>query len=111
MLAVVVLWTVAPAFACLLAMQPAGQPACCRGMMHNCGSMGMEMSGSCCSARPQDVAVAPVPPYAPEQAQMLAIAPHHTSLPTLSTPATARRNGFEAPPPIFSSSGSFILRI
>ncbi|HEX4037692.1 MAG TPA: hypothetical protein VHX37_06510 [Acidobacteriaceae bacterium] len=46
LLMVAVLWTVMPAFPCLM---PAGQASCCSGMnMQDCGSPAMMPCGNCC---------------------------------------------------------------
>lgn len=111
MLVVAVLWATTPAFACLLTAQSAQPPACCHGMMHHCGAMGASMSSPCCSARPQEIAVAPVPPFTPEHAQRLALLPHHAALLIVATASIAHGSSFDPPPLIFSSSGSTILRI
>lgn len=111
MLVVAVLWAVTPAFACLLMARPAQQPACCHGVMHHCDAMGASMSSPCCSARSQEIAVVPVPPFAPEHAQRLALLPHHGALPTAANASIAHGSSFGPPPPIFSSSGGVVLRI
>lgn len=111
MLAVVVLWTAMPASACLLAMHPAGQPACCRGMAQECGATAMGASDSCCQAHPQNAAVTPVPPYTLQHSQKLAFVPHLSGLQLNASSGAECRTAFEAPPPKFPPGGAFALRI
>lgn len=57
MLALAVLWAVAPAIASLTL---AARHSCCQGMaMHECGSTAIMDCGNCCSARPAPVPLFP----------------------------------------------------
>lgn len=111
MLALVVVWTALPVSTCLLAMQPAGQAACCRGMAQDCPMPSMGMNASCCQVRGTDVFVAPVLPYSPEHSLRLAFIPGETRVEPSAAPSTGWRNAFEAPPPKSSPGVHSILRI
>lgn len=111
MLAVVALWTATPAFACLLTIEPAGQPACCRGMVQDCPMQGMGMNASCCQMRGSSDAVAPELPYSPEYAHQIAFALRETSLETSAGSGAGWRYALEVPPPKSSPGAIFILRI
>jgi hypothetical protein len=56
MVMVVVLWTVAPALACL---KVSAQPDCCHGMMQGCDDPAAMESMACCQVRTSDPAVPP----------------------------------------------------
>ena len=109
MLAAVLLWTAAPAFACLPGMHDTAKLNCCR-MMQDC-SRTMGMGGSCCQMQRTNTNAAPVTPYAPEQGQPLGILPRPAFLQSSATSGIPVRNPLEAPPPSASPGGSSILRI
>jgi len=115
MLAVVVLWTALPGFACFLSMpQQAQQPSCCMKMAPDCAamrSMGAAVSGNCCQAQEKTVALMPVLPYAAEQLQWVAVAPDQILLPALVEAGKTYWPPFETPPPKSSSGASFTLRV
>jgi hypothetical protein len=73
--------------------------------------VGMDANGSCCGTRGQNIALAPVPPYAPEHTQNLALCPHESSWQAPATMGVQHWTPLEAPPPKSSSGGSSILRI
>jgi hypothetical protein len=111
MLAMTVLWIAMPVSACLRAMQPMGQHACCHGMAQACESPEMNASGSCCLVHRQNVALAPVYPDAVDHSQTLAVVSHPAGLPVPHT-VSARSELFLTPPPsLLSSPGASILRI
>ncbi len=111
LLTVMVLWTVTPVCACLLAPQPMGQHACCRAMAHECGTPSAALSGSCCRIHPEQTASASGSTPVHQRPQRLAFVAQHFTLPAAATPNPVQATAFEAPPPKFSSSGSFSLRI
>jgi len=116
MLAVVVLWTTMPAFACLPAMHSTEQSDCCNGMAHACDSSSMCAEpmcadGSCCQVHRQNAVAAMAPVYSPENSLELAFAPHPAGLQSRALAGVRVRSAFEAPPPKFLPDGAFILRI
>jgi hypothetical protein len=111
MLAMTVLWIAMPVSACLRAMQPMGQHACCHVMEQACDSTAMNASGSCCLVHRQNVSLAPVPPDAVDHSQPLAVVSHSASLPVPHTAGACCANTFALPPSIHSSAGASILRI
>ena len=113
MLAVVVLWTAMPAAACLLGMQQAGRPDCCKQMEMgpDCCSPVMGASGACCQIQGQNFIVSPAQPYSPEHSQRLVSMPHATALEESGRSRIAYRNASKAPPPKFPPGGAFALRI
>ena len=111
MLAMAVLWTAMPAFACLLNMHPTGQHACCIEMAPHRDTAGMAADRDCCRAQGQNIALATVPPCAPQHSEKLALIPHEAGLDAPSTLGFQFRSALESPPPRASSGGGFILRI
>ena len=111
MLVVALLWSALPAAACLPAMQPSGQPACCRGMVPDCPMQGMNMGNSCCQIRPQNAAVTPDLPFSPEHLQKLVFVCHQASPGAFAIPGVLTLNMIESPPPDLSPGTSSILRI
>jgi hypothetical protein len=110
-LAAAVLWTAMPAFACLLNLQPTPRHGCCSEMAKDCDPVAMAATGSCCQAREQSAVIAPVPLFAPKQAQVAATAPSLPSLQALTPLGVRRLTPHETPPPKSSSGGAFTLRI
>jgi hypothetical protein len=111
LLAVVVFWAMAPASACLLGTRSAHQHDCCRAMARACKSASITADSSCCRVHGQNPAVAPVPPYSPEHAQDLALAPHLIDAQLPAASGAGHGNAFDAPPPKFPPGGTFALRI
>jgi hypothetical protein len=111
MLAVVVLWTALPAYACLLAAHSTGQPDCCREMAREIDSPLMCANPSCCKAERQNAAVATAPLYSPERWQKLAFVPHLADLQLGAFSGTKHRNDFETTPLKFQPDGAFALRL
>jgi hypothetical protein len=111
MLATVLLWTAAPAFACLPGMRAAGPADCCRSMAPDCPMSQAAMNASCCSTHRQDNAVPPVPFYAPEHAQKLFVTAHSASFVALANSDSIERAALLASPPYHSPGASSILRI
>lgn len=108
MLAVMALWAVAPALACLKA---APCHSCCRAIMTDCGMATVGASRSCCqlhsasNAVPPARAVTPKPLGGPELGLAVAVLPDPGDL------AAPQRNAASALPPRSQSGGSTILRI
>src|SRR5579862_7225537 len=90
MLVAVVLWTAAPAFACLPGLRLAAQPDCCQQMTADCGG-DMAMTGSCCQLAPTHNAAAMVSAYAPEHEQQLAVLSRASILSLPASPANGRQ--------------------
>ena len=118
MLAVVVMWTALPGFACFLSMpRPASQPSCCAEMAQDSGSMTamnaaeVRTDGSCCRAHEKVLGLVPVLPYAPEQLQRLAVAPDPLVMPDFGRAGRSFRAVFETLPPRSSSGASSPLRV
>jgi hypothetical protein len=112
MLVVVAFWAAIPASACLLAARQTSQPVCCHSM-DNCSPTGLAADNSCCQMRGSSPAVTPVPPYSPEQAQRLALLPHHHQelAEQAVAPAAGYASAFGTPSPKSPPGGAFALRI
>ena len=111
MLAVVVLWTALPAYACMLAAHSTGEPECCSGMAREFDSSSMCANPSCCQAERQNAAVATAPLYSSEQSQKLAFVPRQADLQLRAFSGVKQRNAFETPPLKFQPDGAFALRL
>lgn len=111
MLAVVILWTAAPGFACLSGTRLAGQPDCCRGMALNCPMRDAGLNATCCPTHSQDSAVTPDPSYSPEHSQKLCLAPHDAGLVVHAKLGFVDLAALKTPPPKLMPGGSSILRI
>ena len=111
MLAVVVFWTALPASACLLALRPMGQPACCRAMAKACGSPAMGADSSCCKVHGSNPALVSVQQYSAGQSLDSAALPHQVGIKPPVDSGSGYLNAFEAPPPKFPPGGAFALRI
>lgn len=111
MLAAAVLWTAMPVSLCLLLAQPARQPACCRAMAKECGSMPGMAGSACCQVNRQDASLTPVLPYTPAHTERVALLPHADLALATTHPGPARGSLFETSPPLISPSGSSLLRI
>ena len=111
MLAAVVLWTATPVSLCLLLAQPARQPACCRAMANECGSMPGMAGSACCQINRQDASLTPVLPYTLEHTERAALLPHADLTLQTRTRGPVRESVFETSPPLISPSGSSFLRI
>ena len=111
MLAMTVLWIAMPVSACLRAMQPMGQHACCLNMAQACDSTSMNASSSCCLVHRQSAVLALVYPDAVDHSQSLAVVSHPASLPISRATSAGFEHSFALPSSIHSSAGASILRI
>lgn len=111
MLTTVILWTAAPAVACLPGMRSTGQADCCKSMTPDCPMSQMAMNAGCCSTQRQDTAVPRVPLYAPEHSQKLFLTPHSTGIAAPANAGSIERAAFQASPPDDSPGVRSILRI
>jgi hypothetical protein len=109
LLAVMVLWAVTPALACLARM---AQPSCCQGTaMQDCASPAMMQCSDCCRVQPADAPLLPGSASAVDHAAGSLPSPAATELVVLPEAGEEILLAFEAPPPPgFSGAGS-ILRI
>ena len=73
--------------------------------------MGMCTNGSCCETQGKNIALVPVPPYAPEHTRNLALLPYESSLQAPSILRVQHWTPLEDRPPNSSSGGGSILRI
>jgi hypothetical protein len=108
MLAVVALWAVAPALACL-AVAPCH--SCCRDMMMDCDSTAMDAAQPCCQLQSSNVPVPATSVIAPELQTGLIRPLASAVLPDLDGLASPKSAIAEAPPPRSLSGASTILRI
>ncbi len=111
MLAMTVLWIAMPVSACLRAMQPMGQHACCHSMAQACNPSAMNPNSSCCQAHPQNPATTAVLSYFSEHAQQLAFVSYPARLPLPAARSARCEHAFAPPPWILTSTGASILRI
>jgi hypothetical protein len=105
-----VVWTVMPASACLLAVPATGQKACCRTMAQDCPPAGTTANGSCCQVGRKTPAVTLAPVSSFERSQRLAFVPTQSNLPVSAAQGVAWHKALESPPN-FSPVGVSILRI
>jgi hypothetical protein len=111
LLAIMVLWTVLPASACILAHHAMARPACCRAMK-DCDSPAMGADSSCCQIRGNGVAVASVLPYSnDDHGQQLAAATYLVGMQLPVAEIDGSSSTFNTPPPKFPPGGAFALRI
>lgn len=85
LLVAVVLSATTPVFACLPLCPHRSMPACCRGMVRECGPAGTGASRSCCQARSENALLGTVPPRLMEHNQALMITLHVADLLIAST--------------------------
>lgn len=111
LLAAVVLWTAAPAFACIALMHPAENSRCCHSMGSNCPMPDAGLSSSCCLIHGGDTLAATAPSYSTEQPHQLFISESPAGYVGHAGPNSVIRPAFDAPPPDPSPGGSSILRI
>jgi hypothetical protein len=109
LLAVMILWAVAPALACVTLM---AHRSCCQGMaMQDCASSAMMQCGDCCRAQPTDAPLLPASASAVDHALGSGPSLTATELALLPGAGQAILLAFEAPPPPGFSGGGSILRI
>ncbi len=111
MLAMTILWIAIPAFACLPALQPTGQHACCHSMARACAPATVSADNSCCRVHPQNLAIHLALPYFSEHAQQFAFVSHPIHLPVPATKNASGVQAFAPVPSILSSANTSILRI
>ena len=111
MLALTILWIAIPASACLQAMQPTGQHACCHSMAQTCAPATMNADNSCCRVNPQNLAIHLALPYFSEHAQPFAFVSHPVRLPAPAMKSARCVQALAPVPPILTSADSSILRI
>ncbi|HEU5352169.1 MAG TPA: hypothetical protein VFU55_11285 [Terracidiphilus sp.] len=109
MVAVMVLWAVTPALACLA---PAAHRSCCGGMvMNECHSPAMVQCDDCCNAQPADSPL--LPDAAVTIDHLVAPAPSSVSIARMlpEVAANAILPAAEAPLPSGSPGSGSVLRI
>jgi len=111
MLAMTILWIAIPASACLQAMQPTGQHACCHSMAQTCAPATMNADNSCCQVNPQNRAIHLALPYFSEHAQPFAFVSHPVRLPAPGMKSARCVQALAPIPSILPSANTSILRI
>ncbi len=110
MMALVVIGTTAPSFACVLPANHAKWPACCQGTDPGCAQM-MGMDSSCCQFSHPNSTAEIVPPFSPEHTQHLFLAASAAdSVPAAGGEASLLRAA-DRPVPGAPPGSSTILRI
>jgi hypothetical protein len=114
MVVIAVLWAVTPTVACFLPMRTmtAAEHECCKKMAHQCGSMAMPSSHSCCQHPDQrDNAVSPVPTCSPTRHVSASVVSQTDIILIHSASISRHMPALETPPPEPSPACSSVLRI
>ena len=107
--AVMVLWAVTPALACLT---PMAHRSCCQGMvMGDCASPAMMQCGNCCRVQPTDAPLLPGSASAVDHAAVSLPSPAAAALALPPGAGQAILPVFEPPFPTGSPGAGSILRI